>query len=385
VLETKIRLKSGKDEIIYLLDQVFAKYEITTGNQVRRNTNRKNYEELARVLSEISNRLPYTAEQLQHAEYSPDRNKDRLTYPNLKYDITGGQIKDAGNGMVSHPRPFLVDACYIYLYGIGKKGFEQNPQDYNLLLEAPVTTELLSDPVTPSPRYTFSWWHITALILGTICIGLFWSIHELKGKMKTDLKIGIYQPTENDIKSLEGTWLVYIGSPQARRSEKNRYHLVVTNIVDVKYKDGYFLFDRYGANFNHVGYMQFENKNVVSIHSYLSGNADTIESPRLSLLRIDPSNKYQSVISASWNFDSDSYNDVIGIREVYLKLSDNENSTCKCKIVRLDKKGENSHKYFLKNVRLDSLPDATLRNLLDEHSIILRHPDTTTLMTHQSH
>ncbi|ATL49252.1 hypothetical protein COR50_19890 [Chitinophaga caeni] len=399
-----MRLKSGKEEIIYLLEQVFSKYERTTGNQVRRNTNRKNYEDLARMLSEISNRLPETAEELQHDHYSPDRNKNKLSYPFLKYDISGGQIKDAASGIVSNPRPFLIDACYIYLYGVGRKGFENNPLDENLLIDeqdlpenngididAPTATNL-AVLRRKSSRKLLKKWIFISLILGTLCIILAvisFIDHQRLEHITKDMRIGVYTPTATDIKNLEGTWLVYIGSPQARKSERNRYHLVVTNIVDVKYKDGYFVFKRYGANFNHSGYMQFEGKNLVSIHSYVENDQDTIESPRLSLLRLEPGKKYQNVISASWSFDTEKYNDIIGIREVYIKQSDNghtreilntiENSSCKCKIISLTDGGK-EQQFYLKNLPLDSLHNPELVALLDERSILLRNPDSTTII-----
>jgi hypothetical protein len=162
--------------------------------------------------------------------------------------------------------------------------------------------------------------------------------------LETDLKIIPYQPTATDIKALEGLWIVYIGSPQARLSDSNRYHMAVRNIIDVHYKNGYFIFNRYGASFDHLGYMQFENQNVVSIHSYLKNNTDSIEFPRLSLMRFDHDRKRLIVISASWNFDVGNRNDIIGIREVYIRQGDNgpvkevintvENSSCRCKIIR---------------------------------------------------
>jgi len=381
-------LKTGKEEIVYLLTQVFAKYEKLTGIEVKRNTNRKNYEELARVLSEISNRLPETAETLGHDPYSPDRHSKNSTYPNLKYDITGGQIKDAWNGMVSNPRPFLVDACYIYLYGMGRKAFEQQPAD-QALVEAQCNEPVLKHT---SSHFKPKFWRIAALLLLICCITLAYYSYKINNKIDVlthDMKIGVYKPTLPEITKLVGTWLVYIGSPQARRSEKNRYHQIVTNIIDVHFKDGYFLFKRYGANFNHEGFMQYENSDVVSIHSYVSNERNEIESPRLSLMRLNSGNKYTSVISASWNFDTGEYNDVIGIREVYMKIADQaetkevlntiENSSCKCKIVNL-KQGATNKKYYLKNVLLDSLPDQKLRKLLDEKSILLRNPDSTVVL-----
>lgn len=385
-----MNLKTGKEEIVYLLAQVFEKYERITGNEVRRNTNRKNYEEIAKMLSEISNRLPVTAETLGHEEYAPDRYKNNLSYPNLKYDITGGQIKDACNGMVSNPRSFLVDACYIYLYGVGRKRFEENPLDSNLVEDQPLQKGANASKSTGI--FTIGFWRIAAILLFICALSLAFFTYRASDKLQTitnDMKIGVYQPTPSEIKRLVGTWLVYIGSPQARRSEKNRYHQVVTNVIDVRFKDGYFVFKRYGANFNHNGYMQFESKDIVSVHSYVSNDRDTVESPRLSLMRLDPRNKFQSVISASWNFDTGEYNDVIGIREVYIKQSNYgstkeilntiENSSCKCKIISLDE-GNTHRNYYLKNILLDSLPDKTLRALLDENSILLRNPDSTVVI-----
>ncbi len=119
-----MKLKTGKEEIVCLLTKVLEKYESQTGQSISRNSNRKNYEEVAKTLSHISNELPHTATTLQHEPYSPDYNPRNLEYPFRKYDITGNQIKDAYfNRIVANPRSFLVDACYIYLYGVGKKRF----------------------------------------------------------------------------------------------------------------------------------------------------------------------------------------------------------------------------------------------------------------------
>ena len=125
-------IKSGKEEIIYLLTKAIEKYKSETGQQIVQNTNRKNYESLAILLSEISNQLPFKWEEWGSENYSPETNPKNPEYPHRKYDITGGQIKDALIGIVANPRPFLVDACYIYLYGMGRKAFKQNPVDENL-------------------------------------------------------------------------------------------------------------------------------------------------------------------------------------------------------------------------------------------------------------
>src|SRR5258705_3186352 len=125
-------IKTGKEEIIYLLNRAIDKYKTETGQRIVQNTNRKNYESLAILLSEISNQLPLRFEEFGTEPYSPEVNPKGQGYPHRKYDITGGQIKDALIGIVANPRPFLVDACYIYLYGIGRKAFKQNPLDENL-------------------------------------------------------------------------------------------------------------------------------------------------------------------------------------------------------------------------------------------------------------
>lgn len=388
-----MKLKSGKAEIVYLLDRVFEKYQQTTGNEIRRNTNRKNYEEVARILSEISNCLPETATELGHIPYAPDRSKKHLSYPNRKYDITGGQVKDASNGMVNNPRSFLIDSCYIYLYGVGRQRFEAEPKDEGLI------AEILNSPTDLNDTSLYLLkrirkWRLAALSSLFIAVVLFIYTCGTYQKLRIldDMKIRPYIPSPAEIKQLEGVWLVYIGSPQARRSDKNRYHLIVTNIVDVHYKNGYFVFKRYGANFNHEGYMQFEQANLVSVRSYVANDKHLIESPRLSLLKLNTSSLLQPVISASWNFDVDKFNDVIGIREVYVKQSNQaatkeilntiENSACKCKIVEVDDAKGLKKKFFLKNMLLDSLPSPELRSLLDERSILLRHPDSTTIIAH---
>ena len=126
-------LKKGKEEIIYLLNKCIEKFQLETGKSVVQNTNRKNYEELAIRLSEISNQLPNTHELYGHMQHEPDPQINKANYPFRKYDITGGQIKDALMGLVANPRPFLIDTCYIYLYGVGRQAFELNPVDVSLV------------------------------------------------------------------------------------------------------------------------------------------------------------------------------------------------------------------------------------------------------------
>lgn len=390
-----MRIISGKAEIIYLLKRVIEKYEKDTGELIIKNSNRKNYEPIARILSEISNQLPDTSDILHHDNYESDPNPKNLEYPFRKYDITGNQIKDAFfNQIVSKPRPFLIDACYIYLYGKGRKGFEADPADENLIQQENRNNADSREnefPEIPGPRKITSGKTTFLLIILLLVIALIYSTFQWRASGKHidtlnhDLKILPYKVTQSEIDSLEGIWLCYTGSPQARTSDPNRYHLVVQNIMDIKYKDGYFLFTRYGASFVHDGYMQFESPWLVSIHSYIRNKEGKIESPRHSLMKLNDTSQYKNVISASWSFDVGENNSIIGIREVYIKqgkggtveevLNTVENASCKCKIVKWHKNNNDINVYQLKNQFLDVMADEKLKKLLDEKSILLRTPE----------
>ena len=376
-----MKLKTGKNEITYLLKLVFEKYETDTGKELIRNTNRKNYEEVAKLLSKISNQLPYTEDQFHHEYYAEDRNYKKLDYPYLKYDITGGQIKDAYNGFVSKPRSYLLDACYIYLFGTGRIGFEKDIQDEHLICDENDAEEKIIEKISHK-----KWYLLTGFLIFILLISSFkwWESSRKLTTIKSDLLITPYQPTAAEIDSLEGIWLVYIGSPQARTSDTNRYHKIVRNILDIKYKDGYFLFNRYGAGFDHYGYMQFENPEVISIHSYVRNNSNVVESPRLSLMRLEKGEKKINVISASWSFDQKEKNDIIGIREVYIKqagvgnvkevINTVENNSCHCKILVWTKDND-TKTYYLRNELIEDLKDSSLKSMVDEHSILLRKPE----------
>ena len=203
-----------------------------------------------------------------------------------------------------------------------------------------------------------------------------------------------YPPTQQEIDSLEGIWLSYTASPQARSSNPDRYHLVVYNVIDVHYKDGYFTFNRYGASFDHMGYMQFESPWIVAIHSFLRNKMDSVESPRHSLLRLDREKRMIPAISASWNFDVGKKNEIIGNREVYIKqgkggsttevLNTLENARCHCKIVQWNKPDGTTKTFYLRNELLDSLKNDTLKHLLDEASILTRRPNSGLLIQKDS-
>ncbi len=391
-----MKVLKGKSEILILLKKVLEKFETEKEIVISKNSNRKNYEPIARLLSEISNQLPYTSEELKHEKYPIDYNPRKQEYPFRKYDITGNQIKDAYfNQIISNPRSFLVDACYIYLYGMGRLGFSEAPVDDDLLdsgetnsmVESRVSIEneykekYLSSQKAQKKWLAFSVFLI--LILLFTCIG--WKNQSKNWEiLKNDLKIMPYVPSQEEIDSLEGVWICYIGSPQARISESNRYHLVVSNIVDIKFKNGYFTLSRFGASFNHDGFAQFESPWLISIYTYVKNKLNQIESPRHSLLPLNKDEKFKSAISASWNFDSGNNNDIIGIREVYIKLGKGgyleeiintvENASCKCKIIKWHKENGSFETFELKNQLLDNLSEKELAKLIDENSILLRVP-----------
>ena len=209
---------------------------------------------------------------------------------------------------------------------------------------------------------------------------------EIKWKtIQEDFNILPYQVTQPEIDSLEGIWLCYTSSPQARLSDPNRYHKVVANLIEITFKNGYFTYYRYGASFNHIGYIQFESPKVISIHSRIKNNSMKVEYPRHSLLSLDSKNGFLDAISASWNFDSGNNNRIISIREVYSKLGKGgrkeevmnspENASCQCKIIKWIQLNKPKETFYLKNMSLDSLKNPSLQQLIDERSILLKDPE----------
>lgn len=404
-------LKNGKEEIVYLLKKVIDKYKTETGKEIILNTNRKNYESIAILLSNISNDLPNKWEEFGTDFYEKETSNKNQEYPYRKYDITGGQIKDALNGIVSHPRTFLIDACYIYLFGVGRQTFEKNPTDDNLLVG--FETESTENHIVTSQK-TKNFEQeihqlkrknksksklITAIVtFCTIALGVlgyaFLSATTKWQTLKTDMNILPYTPTKAEIDSLEGIWLCYTGSPQARISDPNRFHKVVPNLLNISYKNGYFTFIRYGASFNHTGYMQFESPGIISVYSRIKNNSGATESPRHSLINLHKNKDYLAAISASWNFDVGEKNKIIGIREVYTKLgkggttneilNDVENASCNCKVIEWQQPNKTIKKIYLKNTLLDSLQPAFLKNLINEKSILESTPDDKLLLPDSS-
>jgi hypothetical protein len=407
-------LKKGKEEIIYLLNKCIEKFQLETGKDIVQNTNRKNYESLAITLSEISNQLPFTAEKLGHQPYEADSNNENTVYPFRKYDITGGQIKDSLLGLVASPRPFLVDTCYIYVYGMGRQAFELSlPDDFlvqKLVPDSGTKDSLSLLQENQQLKMKLSEWEFKSnqlnyplllrvkqwKILSGICflllllLGYGYYLSNQKSnlewkELKNDFNLLPYTVSEAEKSKLEGIWLCYTGSPQARISDSSRYHKVVANLIEIKYKNGYFVYNRYGASFNHIGYIQFESPGILSIYSRIKNNKGDVESPRHSLMSLESHEGYLTAISASWNFDVGNRNRIIGIREVYKKLGQGgrieevinsvENASCQCKIIKWIKEDKTVATYYLKNMLLDQMKDAELLKLINEKSILLKDPD----------
>ena len=362
---------SNKEDLIDLIERVIEKYEKETGDIVIKNTNRENYVKLAKVLSDISNQLPYTSSDLLHEEYEIDVQAN-LNYPNRKYDITGGQLKDAYFGIVSKPRQYLIDACLIYLTGKGAGAIRENQ-----LVVTSLSRSLLQRNLLLNPKaliiFLISWFSIL-LILGI-------SIYYLNGRIKTEVD---YQPSASEIKALSGIWLYYTGAPQARSNEPGRFRQFVNNVVEVRYNEGRFEFVRHGANINHYGYMIYNSPTVVSIHSYVKRKKNgEVLSPSHSLARLDSLNRSMLALSATWSFESDDRDDIIAIRNVYKKISDDgklleikntqENAACKCKIMEW-RLGNNTKQYKLQYQHLDEHEDEELKRNLNEESILLLKP-----------
>jgi hypothetical protein len=405
-------LKRGKEEIIYLLNKCIEKFQLETGKSVIQNTNRKNYEALAIQLSEISNLLPSTNEKFGHAVYEPDPQFNIANYPFRKYDITGGQIKDALMGLVANPRSFLIDTCYIYLYGVGRQAFELNPVDislvasenseseskdsYSIITENQQLKLKLASLVKETDKKIFNRLRFYRMIFIPLCVCLliggiyFWKKQNESftalDTITKDFNILPYRVKASEKERIEGIWLCYTGSPQARPSDPNRYHKVVANLVEIKYKDGYFTYYRYGAGFNHTGYVQFESPNVLSIHSRIMNGSNKTEYPRHSLMSLTKNNKFQTSISASWNFDAGNNKRIIGIREVYEKIGKDgrieeiintpANASCQCKIIKWYQKNNDVQTFYLKNTILDSAKNVQLSQLIDDNSILLKDPET---------
>ncbi|WP_185216519.1 hypothetical protein [Sphingobacterium mizutaii] len=361
---------SNKEDLIELIERVIEKYEKDTGNIINKNTNRENYVKLAKVLSEISKQLPYTSSDLLHEEYEEDVQPN-LSYPNRKYDITGGQLKDAYFGIVNKPRPYLIDACLIYLTGKGAGAIRE--------FQCATATgwSLLQRNLGLKPKT------LITLLVSSFVLILIFGITVLQLGRNKNIETA-YQPTSAEIKALSGIWLYYTGAPQARSNEPGRFRQFVNNIVEVKYHDGRFEFIRHGANINHYGHMVYNSPTVVSIHSYVKRKKNgEVLSPSHSLARMDSLNRSMVALSATWSFESENRDEIIAIRNLYKKLADDgrlseikntqDNAACKCKIMEW-RFGNNSKQFKLQYQHLDKHENEELKMNLNEESILLLKP-----------
>ncbi|PVH25222.1 hypothetical protein [Sphingobacterium corticibacter] len=381
-----MKILSGKEEIYYLIRKVIEQFELRHEQKIICNTNRENYSAIAKELSAITVNLPYTARERQHQDYpEPSVLEQSVQYPHRKYDLTGGQIKDVYFGQVKKPRAHLVDACYIYLYGVGRLGFENDPSDPNLLL-AEAHPEETVEKKTNESRRKFPIYLSGLLILFTgINIYLWIST----GRAKTETIWTTYQPTAEEVDAVTGVWLYQTGAPQARSNEANRFRRYATNIVVIKQVGDRLMMQRHGATINHQGYVEFTSPGTLSIHSYVEKGKDgALINPSHSLAKLHPQDSIMYTISSTWSFESDDNNDIIGARNIYTKLGKGgmlhpifntpENAACHCKIVEWKRNDGSSERF---NLTYETIQPGSLTEDLDESSLILRRPKSGVLLS----
>ena len=123
-------------------------------------------------------------------------------------------------------------------------------------------------------------------------------------------------------------------------------------------------------------------------HKKNEERATKLKNEYLTLLNviIGKNSKYQTTISASWNFDAGNNKRIIGIREVYEKIGEDgrieeiintpANASCQCKIIKWHQKNNEVQTFYLKNTILDSTKNPQLYQLIDDKSILLKDPET---------
>ncbi|MCL7987251.1 hypothetical protein M8998_04770 [Sphingobacterium sp. lm-10] len=381
-----MEILTGKEEVHYLIRKVIVKFEEASGQVIVCNTNRENYAAIAQQLSLISNELPFTAQEKQHQEYPVPNDKElNLQYPHRQYDLTGGQIKDVYFGLVKKPRPQLVDACYIYLYGVGRLGFEKNPVDNNLLV---TNTEKLADSTLTKKPSSRRFLILLLLILGLFTLSTIYLLVSHYDKAGNEMWTS-YQPSDDEIASITGIWMYQTGAPQARSNEANRYRRYANNIMTIKKVGNRLLLERHGATINHSGYVEFTSPGILSIHSFVARSADgSLVNPSHSLAKLAPGDSVMYAISSTWSFESDDNNDLIGARNIYTKLSDigelrtivntPENAACHCKIVEWTRSDGATEKF---NLTYATIEPGSIEEDLDENSVILRKPKQGVLLS----
>ena len=400
-----MKTKASQAELEYLFRKVIEKYNHEHIRKISGNTNKKTYEPLVKLLNDISIKFPETEMELKHEDYFA------FTPGNLSF--SAGQFMNAKLHFTQKPDQVIVDACYIYLFRVGQKGFRENPSDPKLA-EIIKTNPSTSSPFHGIPDNNLSkrikvigYSLVIVLLIGLLAfkqyqlqcarssatsLGTRFEREKKKWKtIKKDYSIMRYQPTRTEIDSLVGVWACYTGSPQTRRSITNRYHLGARNIVDIKYStDGYFTFTRYSTNFDQTGYIQYESPGLISIHSHKVNLSDSTLWPRHSLMFVNDGKPFHIAISAAWTFDTPPNEFIIGIREVYIKLGSggkvteivNDGKSFK-RVQWITDKNKRTV-YSISFVRIEQM-NVSFNDLLNEKSILQAIPQENLLQTKLIH
>jgi hypothetical protein len=400
-----MKTKASHAELEYLFKKVIEKFNDGREKKLTDNTNKRNYEPLVAILNGISSKFKETAAEFKHDDYS--------TIDKTNLQFSAGQFMSAKNHFTQKPDQVIVDASYIYLFKTGQRGFLESPADTALAL----ILKSAKDEITPTrakhkhPLAKFKpisyALGIVVVVLGSFliyaCIELstvgsaakLSREHFAKEKLewetiKKDFSILRYQPSKAEIDSLVGVWFCYTGSPQARTTLPNRYHMGARNVVVIGYQNGYFNFKRYSTNFDQTGYIQYESPGLISIHSHKINDPDSTLWPRHSLMFVNNGKPYHIAVSASWNFDTPPNDFMIGIREVYVKLGTGG------KVTEVFNQGNpvktvewitDPHKRVVFNVKLMRIEDMNVpfTDLLNEKSILLAVPQENVLATKLIH
>lgn len=381
-----MEILSGKEEIYYLIRKVIEQFELRHDQKIICNTNRENYTAIAQELSAITVNLPYSAREKQHQEYpEPSTQEQSVHYPHRKYDITGGQVKDVYFGQVKKPRAHLVDACYIYLYGVGRVGFEREPSDPNLLCAHDEPIQMVQKKRLVYRAKFLIYIGVIFLLLTVFNMYVWISTN----RAKTETIWTTYQPTAQEIDAITGIWLYQTGAPQTRANEANRFRRYATNIVSITQVGDRLMLRRHGATINHQGYVEFTSAGTLSIHSYVEKTENgALVNPSHSLTVLRPKDTIMYAISTTWSFESDDNNDIIGARNIYTKLGRGgtlspvfntpENAACHCKIIEWTRQDGTAERFYL---TYESIQTNGMTEDLDESSLILRKPKAGVLLS----
>ncbi len=366
---------------------VLDKHDRETGTVIIRNQTPSNYNTVANQLTIISNRLP----ELCPENFSPDTNG--------RYLINPTQVRDAYDGKVDSLKDHIYEACFLFLHNKLSGDCLEEKKQLDVLTETEIGQQPISpEPIELIPPNTLQAWSArkqrSLMFISIVLFGLllfagykWYTVNQRLTTLTHDMRILPYKPSAAEIAALEGVWKIYTASPQARKWDTGRYHKTVPNMMEINYKNGYFVFNRYGPAFNQDGFMQLEAPGIVSIHSRVLNDSGNMASPKHSLMVLEKSTSQLNVISASWNFDAED-NRIIGIREVYIKkgqgtLAEIKNSLLGTKydrVLQWSKPNQQRDTIVLTNHRIEVIDEKGVRELVDENSIVLKDPDSTLIL-----